>query len=144
VVVWLAYRRTTTASVTIAESLSGEQAKCASIVANPLTMSAQGKVLFWALFALGISFYVVLIGMLHRMVNRFANGRIFVSETLQGVWWMGIFPVLYVLYRIGDVKFFLPNYDIDVSTIAGGVFLMALKFALEHAILLQSENDLTI
>jgi hypothetical protein len=157
VVVWLAYRRTTTASVTIAESLSGEQAKCASIVANPLTMSAQGKVLFWALFALGISFYVVLIGMLHRMVNRFANGRIFVSETLQGVWWMGIFlvvwpfvdttttnAVLYVLYRIGDVKFFLPNYDIDVSTIAGGVFLMALKFALEHAILLQSENDLTI
>ena len=31
-----------------------------------------------------------------------------------------------------------------VSTVAGGVFLMALKFVIEHAILLQSENDLTI
>ena len=118
VVLWLAYYRTTTAPVTIAESLSGEQAKCAGIVADPLTMSTMGKLLFWSLFALGVSFYAVLIGMLHRMVNRFANGRTFVSETLQGVWWMGIFlvvwpfvdtittnAVIYVLYRIGGRRF---------------------------------------
>ena len=157
VVLWLAYHHTTTAAGTIAESLTAEQAKCASIVVNPLTMSALGQMLFWSLFALGVSFYAVLIGMLHRMVNRFASGRIFVSETLQGVWWMGIFlvvwpfvdtittnAVLFVLYRTGDVKFFLPNYNVDVGTIAGGVFLMALKFVIEHAILLQSENELTI
>ncbi|UFX42992.1 hypothetical protein HAP47_0027695 [Bradyrhizobium sp. 41S5] len=52
--------------------------------------------------------------------------------------------MIYVLYRIGDIKFLLLNYNLDVGTIAGGVFLMALKFVLEHAILLQSENDLTI
>ncbi|MBK5653857.1 MAG: DUF2975 domain-containing protein, partial [Rhizobium sp.] len=157
VVLWLAYYRTTTAPGTIAESLGGEQAKCASIVVNPLAMSTTGQLLFWSLFALGVSFYAVLIGMLHRMVNRFANGRIFVSETLQGVWWMGIFlvvwpfidtittnAVIYVLYRIGDIKFLLLNYNLDVGTIAGGVFLMALKFVIEHAILLQSEHDLTI
>ena len=91
------------------------------------------------------------------MVNRFANVRIFVSETLQGVWWMGIFLVVwpfvdtittnavsYALYQLGDIKFYLPSYNVDVGTIAGGVFLMALKFVIEHAILLQSENDLTI
>lgn len=91
------------------------------------------------------------------MVNRFANGRIFVSETLQGVWWMGIFLVVwpfvdtittiavtYALYQLGDIKFFLPSYGVDVGTVAGGVFLMALKFVIEQAILLQSENDLTI
>ncbi|MGX1351662.1 hypothetical protein AB7M49_005238 [Bradyrhizobium elkanii] len=157
VVLWLAYDRTTTASATIAESLIGEQAKCAAIVVNPLTMSAKGQVLFWSLFALGVSFYAVLIGILHRMVNRFANGRIFVSETLQGVWWMGIFLVVwpfvdtittiavtYALYQAGDIKFFLPSYGVDVGTVAGGVFLMALKFVIEQAILLQSENDLTI
>ncbi|MGN8546704.1 DUF2975 domain-containing protein [Bradyrhizobium sp. 13971] len=157
VVLWLAYDRTTTASATIAESLIGEQAKCAAIVANPLTMSAKGQVLFWSLFALGVSFYAVLIGILHRMVNRFANGRIFVSETLRGVWWMGIFLVVwpfvdtittiavtYALYQAGDIKFFLPSYGVDVGTVASGVFLMALKFVIEQAILLQSENDLTI
>lgn len=157
VVLWLAYYRSTTAAGAIAESLTAEQAKCAAIVADPLTMSAKGQMLFWALFALGVSFYAVLIGILHRMVNRFANGRIFVSETLQGVWWMGIFLVVwpfvdtittnavaYALYKLGDIKFFLPSYGVDVSTVAGGVFLMALKFVIEHAILLQSENDLTI
>ena len=51
VVLWLAYQRTITASATIAESLTGEQAKCAAIVANPLAMSAKGQVLFWSLFA---------------------------------------------------------------------------------------------
>ncbi|MFB9262442.1 hypothetical protein ACFFWD_04545 [Bradyrhizobium erythrophlei] len=157
VTMWLAYRANTTASVTIAESLNGEQAKCASIVVNPLTMSGPGKALFWTLFTFQLSFYPVLIGILHRMVHRFASGRIFVSETLQGVWWMGIILVVwpfvdtittnavaYTLHQIGDVKYFLPSYNVDVGTIAGGVFLMALKFVIEHAILLQSENELTI
>lgn len=38
----------------------------------------------------------------------------------------------------------LPSYNVDIGTIAGGMFLMALKFVIEHAILLQSENELTI
>lgn len=156
-VIYLAYRANTTAATAIAESLKPEQAACASIVANPLHMSVRGQLLFWTLFAFQLSFYVVLIGILHRMVHRFAKGRIFVSETLQSVWWMGIILVVwpfvdivtsniaaYALHRIGDVKFFLPSYNLDVGTIAGGVFLMALKFVIEHAILLQSENELTI
>lgn len=52
--------------------------------------------------------------------------------------------VAYALYEIGDIKFLLPSYNVDIGTIAGGVFLMALKFVIEHAILLQSENELTI
>ena len=157
VFIWLAYRTNTTASVAIAASLNPEQAKCAGIVINPLNMSGRGQLLFWSLFAFQLSFYAVLIGILHRMVHRFACGRIFVSETLQGVWWMGIIlviwpfvdvitsnAVLYALHEIGDAKFFLPSYNIDVGTIAGGLFLMALKFVIEHAILLQTENELTI
>jgi hypothetical protein len=157
VVIWLAIRANTTASASIAASLSPEQAKCAGIVSNPLDMSRQGQLLFWALFSFQLSFFAVLIGILHRMVYRFARGRIFVSETLQGVWWMGIILVIwpfidlatsnavaYALHEIGDIKFFLPSYNLDIGTIAGGVFLMALKFVIEHAILLQSENELTI
>jgi hypothetical protein len=52
--------------------------------------------------------------------------------------------VAYALHEIGDIKFFVPSYNFDIGTIAGGVFLMALKFVVEHAILLQSENELTI
>jgi Protein of unknown function (DUF2975) len=141
VVVWLAYLRSTTASASIAASLGPDP----------------GQLLFWTLFALQLSFFAVLIGILHRMVHRFARGRIFASETLQGVWWMGIILVIwpfidlitsnavaYALHEIGDVKFFLPSYNVDIGTIAGGMFLMALKFVIEHAILLQSENELTI
>ena len=156
-VIWLAFHRNTTASASIAASLSPEQAKCAGIVTNPLDMSRQGQMLFWMLFSFQLSFFAVLIGIFHRMVHRFAHGRIFVSETLQGVWWMGIILVIwpfvdlatsnavaYALHEIGDIKFFLPSYNLDIGTIAGGVFLMALKFVIEHAILLQSENELTI
>lgn len=157
VMVWLAYRTTTTASASIAASLNPEQAKCAGIVTNPLDMSPQGQLLFWTLFGLQLSFFAVFIGILHRMVHRFARGRIFVSETLQGMWWMGIILVIwpfidlitgnavaYALHEMGDRKFFLPSYNVDIGTIAGGVFLMALKFVIEHAIVLQSENELTI
>jgi len=157
VVVWLAYLRSTTASASIAASLGPDQVKCAGLVANPHEMSRPGQLLFWTLFALQLSFFAVLIGILHRMVHRFARGRIFASETLQGVWWMGIILVIwpfidlitsnavaYALHEIGDVKFFLPSYNVDIGTIAGGMFLMALKFVIEHAILLQSENELTI
>ncbi|MDE5451494.1 DUF2975 domain-containing protein [Bradyrhizobium sp. CSA112] len=157
VTAWMAYRANTTASLAIAQSLDAEQAKCAGLIANPLNMSGPGKLLFWTLFGLQLSFFAVLIGILHRMVHRFAHGRIFVSETLQGVWWMGIIlvfwpfldaiasnAVAFALHAIGDTKFYLPFYTVDVGTIAGGVFLMALKFVIEHAILLQSENDLTI
>lgn len=157
VIVWLAYRHNTTASASIAASLSPEQAKCAGIVTNPLDMSPQGQMLFWTLFLFQLSFFAVFTGILHRMVHRFARGRIFVSETLQGMWWMGIILVIwpfidlitgnavaYALHEIGDIKFFLPSYNVDIGTIAGGVFLMALKFVIEHAILLQSENELTI
>ena len=157
VVVWLAYLRSTTVSASIAASLGPDQVKCAGLVANPLEMSRPGQLLFWTLFALQLSFFAVLIGILHRMVHRFARGRIFASETLQGVWWMGIILVIwpfidlitsnavaYALHEIGDVKFLLPSYNVDIGTIAGGMFLMALKFVIEHAILLQSENELTI
>ena len=95
VMVWLAYRTNTTASAALAESLSPDQAKCAGIVANPLGMSGVGQVLFWSLFALQLSFVAALIGILHRIVHRFASGRIFVSETLQGVWLMGIILMIW-------------------------------------------------
>jgi hypothetical protein len=137
--------------------LTPEQMKCADIMPKPANFSSTGKLLFWGLIAFTFSFYVVLMAMFHRMVRRFARGHIFVSETLANIQWIGVimiaFPfaemllgnvVNYALLKLGDSPVFAPTYMVDVGPIAVGAFLIALKFVLERAILLKSENDLTI
>jgi Protein of unknown function (DUF2975) len=143
--------------VALLQGLTPEQMKCADIIPKPANFSSTGKLLFWGMIAFTFSFYVFLMAMFHRMVRRFAKGQIFVSETLGSMQWIGAimiaFPfaevlvnnaVNYGLLKLGDSPVFAPSYMVDVGPIAVGAFLIALKFVLERAILLKSENDLTI
>jgi Protein of unknown function (DUF2975) len=156
VMIWLAYLGVIQAG-TPSAGMTPEQAKCFEILPTALSMSAQGKTILWSLFAFEISIYFVLFGILHRMVHRFATGRVLVSNTLANLQLMGIiliaWPVLdalatnlagYFWQQSGDMLAWQINYVVDLAPIAVGVFLIALKGVLEHAIALKAENDLTI
>lgn len=163
-VVWMALPLLIWASLNVAndpsqitEQLPADLANCSQLVADPSRMSPAGRVMYWGLFAFQISIYFVLLGFLHVVMHRFAKGRIFAGETLTTVRNLGLiliaWPVLetavtnavaFGLKTMGDIPLFVPSYAIDVAPIAVGLFLLALRYVLEHAIAIQSENDLTI
>lgn len=141
----------------LATQLPPELARCADLAPDPARMSAAGTAMYWGLFVFQVSIYLVLLGFLHVMVHRFATGRIFVGETLGTLQKLGVIlivwpfletgvtnAVAYVLKARGDLPLFLPGYAIDIGPIAVGLFLLALRYALEQAIDIKSENDLTI
>jgi hypothetical protein len=137
--------------------MSPEQIKCFDSLPTIKNLSANGRTMFWAYFAFEYLIYFALFAILHRMVHRFATGEILVADTLKNLQLMGIilviWPVLqllasnllnYVWYKTGDMPAWDASYTIDLAPIAVGVFLIAVKSVLEHAIALKAENDLTI
>jgi len=124
---------------------------------TPTNLSGTGKAIFWSYFAFQFSIYFVLFAVLHRIVHRFAKGRFLVSETLTNLQLMGIvlivWPLLdnavsnlvaYLWRQTGDMPVWTFNFSFDLAPIAVGVFLIALKGVLEHAMALKAEHDLTI
>lgn len=155
VMTWLAYAAAVDPAVVA--QLPPEQAACANILPQPAKMSALGKAMYWCLFAWQLSIYVILLTALHLIVNRFARGRIFVSETLATLGWLGgilvVWPFLDFaatelvarsLHAMGELPVYVPNYAIDIAPAAVGLFLIALRYVLGHAMGIKAEHDLTI
>jgi len=142
---------------TALSGLSPEQARCVASLPKLSTMSPFGRAVFWWHFAFQFSIYFVLLACLHRMVSRFARGQIFVADTLAGLQFMGstlvIWPFLDCAATFLAARLLTSNNEpgvihpmvlIDPGPLTVGVFLIAMKFVIQHAIAVKSENDLTI
>lgn len=139
------------------DGMTPAQAACLEILPGINTLSAGGQVILWSLFVFQSLIYVVLLAFLHGMVRRFAEERIFVTETLTSLKWMGLiliaWPFLesassaiaaWALKATGEVAFFAYSFSIDIAPIAVGLFLLATKHVIERAIAMKEETDLTI
>ena len=74
--VWMSYSASGDPAALAAEL----PAECLKFLPSPERMSPEGRALYWGLFLFQLSIYVVLLGALHLVVHRFAQGRIFVAE----------------------------------------------------------------
>jgi Protein of unknown function (DUF2975) len=101
-------------------------------------------------------FYGCLLFILHSTIHRFAKGNIFDAFTLRSMHRLSIILIAYpiiafllvygvseVLRATGDADEVIGNV-FDIAPIAVGVFIMSIKFVLQNAMTLKSENDLTI
>ena len=52
--------------------------------------------------------------------------------------------VAYALKARGDLPVYVASFAVDVAPIAVGLFLIALRHVLDHALAIKTENDLTI
>ncbi len=134
------------------------RADCRDLLPHPARMSTAGRTIYWLLFAFQLSIYVVLLTVLHRIIHRFARRQVFVAETLERVWFMGLvliawpfleavvgYSALALLKWFGDLPGIkIPVPTLDVGPLAVGLFLIAIKYVLEQAIALKTDNDLTV
>jgi len=120
-------------------------------------MSAAGRSIWWTALIVQYSIYAVLLFLAHRMIHRFAGGRILVTETLGGLRGVALIITAYPFYDLvsrnlltfglattGDLKAFLPDPGIDVTVLGVGLLILTLVAALRHAVTLQQDADLTI
>lgn len=132
------------------------QIACLGDFKTPLNYSLLGKSVFWSKFVFDFVFYGCLLFILHSTIHRFAKGNIFDSYTLRNMHWLGVILIAYpiiafllvyvmstILRATGDANELIGNI-FDIAPIAVGVFIMSIKFVLQNAMTLKSENDLTI
>ena len=135
-----------------------EQAKCLRIFPDPSNFSLDGRILFWSTFVFDFSIYFAILWVLHKMVRKFMSGQIFVSDTLAGLKSLGIILMVWpflvstvdyashaTLKAWRDLPAWWPlPFNVDIGVVAMGVFLLALKVVIEHAIDIKADNELTI
>ncbi len=135
-----------------------EEAKCLRIFPDPSNFSLDGRILFWSTFVFDFSIYFAILWVLNNMVRIFMSGQIFVSDTLAGLKSLGIILMLWpflaktanyasdaTLKAWGDLPVWWPlSFNVDFGVVAMGVFLLALRVVIEHAIDIKSDNELTI
>ncbi len=137
---------------------SPEARRCLSLLPNPDELSLTGLILYWLFFVFHFSIYFFVLWILHRMLKQFASGKIFISATLAGMRSLGVMLVLWpflgtaVSYAVGIALkanqqlpfFWQAPFNVNFELIPVGVFLLALKVVIEHAIDIKSYNELTI
>jgi hypothetical protein len=135
-----------------------EEAKCLRIFPDPSNLSLDGRILFWSTFAFDFSIYFAILWVLHKMVRKFMSGQIFVSDTLAGLKSLGIILMIwpFLAASVGyashatlkawqEFPAWWPlSFNVDFGVVAMGVFLLALRVVIEHAIDIKSDNELTI
>ncbi len=135
-----------------------EAAGCLRMLGHPGYISPVGRIVFWASFVFEISIFFIVLAVLHRMVRKFISGQIFVEDTLAGLKSLGVILIVWpflmgavrygedaALRALGDLP---PNWplpiNVNLSVAAMGLFLLALKVVIEHAIEIKYEQELTI
>jgi Protein of unknown function (DUF2975) len=148
-------------AVAIPAALAGaspEGINCLRLLPSLAGMSLIGKVLYWSLLTFQMSIYFIILWLLHRMVRKFATGRIFVSDTLTGLKSLGllltVWPFIHsaVVYALSaalkahqDIPSYWPlPFNVNFGILAVGLFLLALKAVIENAIDIKADNELTI
>jgi hypothetical protein len=139
-------------------SASPEAASCLRLLPTPTQMSLIGKGLYWSFIGFQMSFFFIVLWLLHRMVRKFASGRIFVSDTLIGLKFLGLLLTVWPFIRGAaeygieaalkahrDIPSYWPStFNVNFGVVAMGLFLLALKTVIENAIDMKADSDLTI
>jgi hypothetical protein len=121
------------------------------------TLSETGQYFAWLYFGINTGIYLVLFGLMHRLVHGFAAGKVFLKQTLVMMSYIAglviCWPLVNVvsfnlvgwqLANMGDLQVFQPDFRMDVMTLGSGFFLLVIRVILSHALALHEESRFTI
>ncbi len=156
VFMWLVVQGALTESATIAD-ISRVSAVCADLIPQVRNFSLGGKAVVFTYVALAFLIYGVLLAIAHVTIHRFATGQVFVANTLRALGLLGLIVVIWPFFDLaaanlvnygilltGDVKTFEPMTIFDVGPLGVGLLILTIRTALQHAIVMKQEQDLTI
>lgn len=122
-----------------------------------LEFSLVGKILACAFLGLNIILYLLLLGYMHMLIRQFRRGSLFVDGTLKYMQriallllaWPFLRTVLfnltsYILFALGDVSDWKLQYGFDLTLIATGMVILALRLVMSHAIKLHQDAQYTV
>ncbi len=154
--IWFLARQVLDAPALLA-ALSPENAACLKDMPMIENFSTQGRAAFWALFGFDVAFYVLLLGLTHSVIHRCAAGQVFVASMIGTLRQIGIViaaypPIALVLGNLvlmvfvvqGDVAVFQPELGLDLPVIAVGLLLVTMAAAMQMAVRLHQDAELTI
>ncbi len=138
-------------------ALAPEQALCLAELPQLAHFSATGKWVFWSIFAIEMAMYAVLLAMAHWVIHLCSRGQVFVASIIKILRRIGIvlavFPVVDLVLgnlamqtyvATGDVPVFLPNYALDLPMLGFGLLLITMAAAMQMALRLHQDAELTI
>jgi hypothetical protein len=153
VFLWLNYR----AALDVSGLQAELPASCADLVSQAADFSSSGKAVLAGYFLADGLVYATLLALAHVTIHRFAMGQVFVSNTLRFLTQLGAVLILWPLFTFissnalgygimatGDAKSFAPSLAFDIGPLAIGLLILTVRSALEHAISLKQDQDLTI
>lgn len=122
-----------------------------------LKFSLLGKILASAFLGLNVILYIFLLAYMHILIRRFRRGRLFVDGTLKYMKRIALlllaWPFLrtalfnitsYMLFILHDASYWKPHYSLDLSLIAAGLVILALRLVISHAIELHQDTQYTV
>lgn len=154
--VWILVRQVADAAADLA-ALVPEQAACLQDLPLVTNFSAQGRAAFWALFGFEMCFYVLILALAHVVIHRCATGQAFVAGMVTMLRRIGFLIALYpvvelglgnlvaaILASTGDVAVFQANFALDLPVVAVGFLLVTMAAAIQMAVRLHQDAELTI
>jgi hypothetical protein len=119
--------------------------------------SLGGKVVYWIAFTMEMSVYFALLLLAHRVLARAARGQIFIPELASTLKTIALIitllplfdlvlqnALLAILAGLGDMPFYSPSFDFDVTIFGVGLLMLTISSAMREAVRLREDADLTI
>jgi len=116
-----------------------------------------GKILASAFLGLNFILYIFLLAYMHILIRQFRHGSLFVDGTLK---YMGRIAFLllawpffrtalfnitsYILFILHDASEWKLQYGLDLSLVAAGMVILALRLVMSHAIKLHQDAQYTV
>lgn len=122
-----------------------------------MEFSMLGKILASAFLGLNLILYIFLLAYMHILIRQFRHGSLFVDGTLK---YMGRIAFLllawpffrtalfnitsYILFILHDASEWKLQYGLDLSLVAAGMVILALRLVMSHAIKLHQDAQYTV
>jgi Protein of unknown function (DUF2975) len=156
VLIWMTFR-TVLAENTIVTDIGKVSAACAEMIPQVGNFSTAGKAVAFTYIVSNFLVFGVLLVIAHVTIHRFAQGNVFVANTIRALKHLGLIIVAWPFFDLiatnatsyaftltGDLKTFDPNFLFDVAPFGVGLLVLTIHSVLQHAIELQHDQDLTI
>jgi Protein of unknown function (DUF2975) len=156
VLIWMTFRSVLTETAFVAD-IGKVSAACAEMIPQVGNFSFPGKAVAFTYIMSNFLVYMMLLGIAHVTIHRFAAGKIFVANTIKSLGHLGILIIAWPFFDLiatnatnyaftvtGDLKTFEPNFLFDLAPFGVGLLVLTIFIVLRQAIELQQDHDLTI